>query len=161
MRRINMDTLDRKALRLLMQQGRMSWAELGHALALSAPATAERVRKLEEAQVIRGYTALVNPEELGFPLLAFIFLSLSDQRRRGAFLERVRKMEEILECHHVAGEDDYLVKVRCRSTRDLNRILVEELKGKLGVARTRTTVILDTAKETLTIPAADRDAGSA
>lgn len=122
------------------------------ALSLSAPATADRVRKLEESQVIRGYAAVVDPEKLGFPVLAFVSVSLADQGKRRVFLERLRKMDEILECHHVAGDDDYLLKVRCRSTRDLDRILVEELKGRLGVARSRTTVVLHTAKETVTLP---------
>lgn len=121
------------------------------ALSLSAPATADRVRKLEESQVSRGYAAVVDPEKLGFPVLAFVSVSLADQGKRRVFLERLRKMDEILECHHVAGDDDYLLKVRCRSTRDLDRILVEELKGRLGVARSRTTVVLHTAKETVTL----------
>lgn len=149
-----MDTFDYKALALLMKQGRMTWAELGKHLDLSAPAVADRIRKLEDRGVITGYAALVNPEAVGFPLVAFVSVVLADQRRRQRFLKGIASLDQIVECHHVTGDDDYLLKIRCRGTRDLDRILVEELKGKLGVLRTRTTVVLNTAKETVTIPAA-------
>ena len=147
-----MDGLDRKALALLGKEGRMTWSELGQSLGLSAPAAAERVRKLEEQGIIKGYSALLDAEALGYSLTAFVFVTLMDQRRRSAFHAGVKRLEQIVECHHVAGDDDFLLKVRCRGTRDLDRLLVEELKGKMGVARSRTTVVLDTAKETAAIP---------
>jgi len=151
-----MDTLDRKALPLLMKNGRMTWSELGQALGLSAPAAADRVRKLEEHGVIRGYSAILDAEALGYSLTAFVFVTLLDQRRRAAFHNGVKRLDQIVECHHVAGDDDFLLKVRCRGTRDLDRLLVEELKGKMGVARSRTTIVLDTAKETPAIPVDDQ-----
>jgi len=146
------DALDRKALPLLMKDGRITWSELGQALGLSAPAAAERVRKLEEHGVIKQFAALLDAEALGYSLTAFVFVTLGDQRKRAAFQSGVGRLEQIVECHHVAGDDDFLLKVRCRGTRDLDRLLVEELKGKMGVARTRTTVVLDTMKETPGIP---------
>ena len=147
-----MDALDRKALPLLIKDGRITWSDLGQSLGLSAPAAAERVRKLEEHGVIKGFTTLVDAEALGYSLTAFVFVTLGDQRKRTAFHAGVAKLDQIVECHHVAGDDDFLLKVRCRGTRDLDRLLVEELKGKMGIARTRTTVVLDTAKETLAVP---------
>ena len=147
-----MDALDCKALPILMKDGRTTWADLGQALGLSAPAAAERVRKLEEHGVIKGYTAVVDAEALGYGLTAFVFVTLGDQRKRGTFHAGVKRLEQIVECHHVAGDDDFILKVRCRDTRDLDRLLVEELKGKLGIARTRTTIVLATAKETTAIP---------
>ena len=150
-----MDDLDQKALRLLMENARMSWAELAQSLGLSPPAAADRAHKLQELGVIRGYAALVNSEAVGYPLVAFVSVLLGDQRKRATFLNGIRKLDEVLECHHVAGDDDYLLKIYCRGTRDLNRILVEELKGKLGVGRTRTTIVLETSKESVRIPIAD------
>lgn len=147
-----MDALDRKVLQILMKDARITWSELGQALGLSAPAAADRVRRLEEQGTIQGYTALVNAEALGYGLTAFIFITLADQRKRAAFHAGVRKLEQIVECHHITGEDDFLLKVRCRGTRDLDRLLTEELKGKMGIARTRTTVVLDTGKETPWVP---------
>ena len=138
-----------------MENARMSWAELAQSLGLSPPAAADRVHRLEELGVIVGYAALVNSEAVGYPLVAFVSVLLGDQRKRSTFLNGIRKLDEVLECHHVGGDDDYLLKIYCRGTRDLNRILVEELKGRLGVARTRTTIILETSKDSVRIPIAD------
>lgn len=144
-----MDTLDQKALALLAKDGRATWADLGQHLGLSAPAAAERVRKLEEQKVIRGYAALADPTAIGFGLLAFIFITLDSQQKRRRFLDAILKMPGVLECHHVAGDDDYLLKVRCANTLDLDELLSQQLKQKLGVARTRTIIALATAKESV------------
>jgi len=151
-----MDAFDQKALRALMAQGRITWAELGKLLDMSAPAAAERVHKLEQSGVIRGYSAIANPEALGYPVTAFVAVSLVGEKVRPGFLKGIAALEEVAECHHVTGDDDYLLKVRCRGAADLDRILVRELRGRLGVARTRTTVVLTTAKETVAVPVADR-----
>ncbi|MCX6592487.1 MAG: Lrp/AsnC family transcriptional regulator [Acidobacteria bacterium] len=143
-----MDATDRKALAALLDRGRMTWAELGELLGLSPPAAAERVHRLEERGVIRGFTAMVDPDAAGYPVLAFVFVTLENQSRRAGFLEAIRGHGAILECHHVAGEDDYLLKVRCPSMKQLDQLLSNDLKTQLGVARTRTTIILGTAKET-------------
>jgi Lrp/AsnC family leucine-responsive transcriptional regulator len=147
------DDLDYKALSLLMERGRAPWTEVGEALELSAPAAAERVRKLEERAVILGYRAITNPEALGLPLLAFVHVTLDTSAQRMAFLKGIAKHEQVVECHHIAGDDDYLLKVRCRNTGDLERFLTVALKDRLGVARARTTIALTTVKETTALPA--------
>lgn len=147
-----MDTLDKKAIIFLMKQGRATWAELGQLLGLSAPSAADRVRKLEQRGVIRGYAALVDPSSVGQPLTAYVSVSLASHRNRAVFLRAISRMEQVAECHHVAGDDDYLLKVRCRGTEDLDHLLATELKDKLGVARTRTTIVLSTAKESVRVP---------
>lgn len=147
-----MDDLDYKALALLMQRGRAPWTEVGEVLDLSAPAAAERVRKLEERAVIVGYRAITNPEALGLPLLAFVHVELDNATQRNAFLRGIAKHEQVVECHHVAGDYDYLLKVRCKDTGDLERFLTTVLKDKLGVARARTTIALTTVKETTALP---------
>jgi Lrp/AsnC family transcriptional regulator, leucine-responsive regulatory protein len=146
------DAIDTKAMRHLMLDGRASWADLGTALGLSAPAAAERVRKLEDRGVIRGYAALPDPDAAGFPVLAFVSVTLVSQNARASFLKAVRAHPLIQECHHVAGDDDFLLKVRCRGMRDLDALLSDDLKGRLGVARTRTTIVLGTVKETVALP---------
>jgi len=148
------DTLDKKAAAFLMKQGRATWAELGQLLGLSAPSAADRVRKLEEQGVLRGYAAIADAAALGYPLTAYVSVSLASHRQRAAFLRAIEKMEQVAECHHVAGDDDYLLKVRCRGTQDLDHLLARQLKEKLGVARTRTTIVLSTAKESVRIPIA-------
>jgi Lrp/AsnC family transcriptional regulator, leucine-responsive regulatory protein len=147
-----MKSLDVKALKLLMRNGRATWAELGELLDLSAPSAANRVHKLEQRGVIRGYAALVDPASVGHPLTAYVSVSLASHRNRTAFLRAISKMDQVAECHHVAGDDDYLLKVRCRGTQDLDHLLATELKDRLGVARTRTTIVLSTAKESLRVP---------
>ncbi|MEP7285062.1 MAG: Lrp/AsnC family transcriptional regulator [Chloroflexota bacterium] len=146
------DEIDFKAIDQLMQNGRMTWAELGGILGLSAPAAADRVRQLENHGVITGYTALVDPEAVGYGLSAFIAVTLDRPQHRAAFLELVERLPEVQECHHVAGDDDYWLKVRCSGTRHLDWLLSEQLKGLPGVLRTRTTIVLSTTKETLTVP---------
>ena len=147
-----MDSLDKKALAHLMRYGRSTWADLGELLDLSAPSAAERVRKLEEQKIIRGYAALIDAPSVGCALTAFIAVTLASHRNRAAFLRAIEKLDQIVECHHVSGDDDYLLKVRCRGTQDLDRLLAAELKEKIGVARTRTTIVLSTSKESVHLP---------
>ena len=148
-----MDYLDYKALALLMERGRAPWTEVGEALELSAPAAAERVRKLEEHAVILGYRAIASAEALGYPLLAFVHVTLGSRTLRETFLKGIVKHQQVVECHHIAGDDDYLLKVRCRGTSDLEHFLTVALKDRLGVARARTTIALTTVKETTALPA--------
>jgi Lrp/AsnC family leucine-responsive transcriptional regulator len=152
-----MDTIDVKAVERLQVAGRESWATLGVALGMTGPAAAERVRRLEADGVIRGYAALVDPDAVGAGLTAFVSVTLERPGNRAAFLRRVSRLAAIQECHHVAGDYDYLLKVRCAGTADLDRILTDELKGVPGVVRTRTTVVLRTLKESVIVPLPDRD----
>lgn len=147
-----LDSIDKKAIQKLMEQARTTWAELGQELGLSAPGAADRVHRMEKQGIIRGYAALVDPEALGFGLAAFIAVTLEKPEHRAEFLARVEQSPFVQECHHVAGEDDYLLKVRCNGTRQLEWLVSEELKSVPGVARTRTTVVLSTAKETPVVP---------
>lgn len=151
------DPIDRKVLELLETRGRMTWAELGESVGLSPPAVAERVRRLEERGVIRGYAAMLDARSLGLTLTAFIGVTLERPKHRRAFLELVDKLPEIQECHHVAGDYDFLLKVRCRDTADLEKLISERIKGRPGAAQTRTTIVLSTCKETpaLPVPGAD------
>jgi Lrp/AsnC family leucine-responsive transcriptional regulator len=135
-----------------MEEGRVSWAELAKALRLSPAAAAQRVRRLEKAGVIRGYGALVDPEAIGRPLTAFVGSRPLQPRRPAAFPGRIRGLDAVQECHHVTGEFDYLLKVRCAGTRDLEQIINEMLKTKGGVASSRTLIVLSTAKETTRLP---------
>ena len=144
--------LDYKALQRLMVQGRATWAEIAADLGMSAPAAAERVRKLEQQMVIKGWAALVDPAAVGYPMTAFIAVTLDRPKHRAPFLQAVMDMPAVVECHHVAGEGDYLLKVRCRGTADLDQLLSVGLKGLAGVVQTRTTIVLSTWKETVATP---------
>lgn len=149
---MDLDALDSKALYHLMQQARVTWADLANHLGLSAPAVADRVRKLEEQGIIQGYVTQVDPHRLGYDLTAFIAVTLERPRDRHAFLDQVQALPEIQECHHIAGDDDYLLKVRCQGTQGLERLITDELKKVPGIVKTRTTIVLSTAKETIALP---------
>ena len=147
-----MDPVDRKIIRLLAASGRLSWADLAAELDLSPPAAAERVRKLEQRGIIRGYAALVDPELVGVGVTAFVAVRVERPRHRAAFLARVAELDAVLECHHVAGDDDFLLKVRVAGLRDLERLISDDLKALAGIAGSRTIVALSTVKETPTPP---------
>lgn len=147
-----MDEIDFKVMSVLSKNGRITWSELAKQLGLSNPATAERVRRLEEQGVIKGYTALIDPFEVGCELTAFVGVTLERPEHRSAFLSKIGELDEVQECHHVAGDDDYLLKIRCRNTRDLDRVISHEIKGLTGVVKTRTTIVMDTSKETPAVP---------
>ena len=143
---------DSKLLTLLSANARMSWAELAVELGVSAPAVTAHVRALEERGILRGYTVLVDAESVGLGMTAFVFVTLGHPRHRAGFLKRVTEWPEVLECHHVAGDDDYLLKVMTGTPRDQDTFLSEKLKGLPGMVRTRTTVALGTVKSTPVLP---------
>ncbi len=147
-----LSALDSKLLRALVKNARATWAELGLLIGYSPPAAAERVRRLEERGVILGFTAWLNPELAGYPLTAYVAVILDKPAQRHAFLKKIMRMERVLEVHHTAGSEDYLVKVVSASVRDLDSFLGDALKTIPGVARTRTTIVLATAKNRPLLP---------
>lgn len=147
-----MDEIDLSILGELMPQGRITWSELAQRVGLSAPGLLDRIRRLEEKRVITSYRAVVDPEALGLTLTAFVAISLEKPSQRAGFLKRVRQLPEVQECHHVSGDDDYLIKLRCLNTRHLDQILNLGLKSHPGVVRARTTIVLGTEKETSDLP---------
>ncbi|MQR97189.1 Lrp/AsnC family transcriptional regulator [Fictibacillus phosphorivorans] len=147
-----MDTFDKKLICLLQENARMKWADLAAQVGLSAPATAERVNRLMENGVIKGFAARIDAEKVGSELTAFVAVSLERPEHRAPFLARIEELIEVMECHHIAGEDDYLLKIRSRNTKDLDRIISYEIKGLTGVVRTKTTIVMDTTKETMEVP---------
>jgi Lrp/AsnC family leucine-responsive transcriptional regulator len=139
-------------LRALQGNARLTWSQLGARLKMSAQGAAERVRRLEERGVIRGYQPVIDAAAVGVKFAAFILVTLEHPRYRSAFLRFVQSCPEIMECHHIAGDDDYILKVRCQDTAGLETIITKGLKGRRGVARTRTTIVLATEKETASLP---------
>jgi Lrp/AsnC family leucine-responsive transcriptional regulator len=149
---MSLDEIDLKVLRQLLSQGRITWSELAGVLGLSPPATADRVRRLEDKGVIQGYTAIIDAESLGCDLTAFVAITLERPEHRDAFIQRVQSLPQVQECHHMAGDYDYLLKVRCRGTKDLERLVSDDIKSVAGVLKTRTMIALSTVKETSALP---------
>jgi Lrp/AsnC family leucine-responsive transcriptional regulator len=142
-----MDVTDSRLIDLLQENGRATQLELARVVGLSQPAVAERIRKLEERGIIAGYTARVDAIKLGLDLTAFIGVGIEHPKFFEGFTKKVMALEEVLECHRVAGDDSYLLKVKTRNTRSLDRLLVEVLRTIPGVTRTHTTIVLSSMKE--------------
>ncbi|MGD1863289.1 MAG: Lrp/AsnC family transcriptional regulator [Phormidesmis sp.] len=149
---MNIDTLDEKILIALTANARVKWSALADEFGVSAPAIADRVRRLEHAGIIAGYTAQLNADVLGFTLTAFVTVTLSHPQHRAAFVDYVQANSSIQSCHHIVGEGDYLLRVCCRNTAELERLLSEELKALPGIVQTRTTISLRTLKEVTALP---------
>ncbi len=143
-----MDAIDHHLLQLLQANGRATQLELAKQVKLSQPATAERIRKLEEQGVILGYSAHVDAAALGKDVTAYVGLSIEHPKYFEGFAKKVLALDEVLECHRVAGNDSYLLKVKTANTATLDSLLVETLRTIAGVTRTHTTIVLSSVKET-------------
>jgi len=141
--------IDAKILNIVQQDARISNAEIARQIGLAPSAVLERVRKLEERGVIRGYAAEIDANQVGFGLTAFVFVRTSFC---GSIGEALAQIPEVLEVHDVAGEDCYLLKVRAENTDELGKFFREKLKKHAEIVSTRTTVVLQTLKETTALP---------
>ncbi|HVY46078.1 MAG TPA: Lrp/AsnC family transcriptional regulator, partial [Minicystis sp.] len=150
----HVDAIDLGILDLLQRNARATQLELAKAVGLSQPAVAERIKKLEERRVITGYAARVDPVALGLDVVAFIGVGIEHPKYFDRFARTVKDLDEVLECHRVAGEDSYLLKVKTRNTRTLDRLLVQVLRTIPGVTRTHTTIVLASIKEETYVHAA-------
>ncbi|HET9671426.1 MAG TPA: Lrp/AsnC family transcriptional regulator [Actinomycetota bacterium] len=135
-----MDHRDLAILAALQEDGRATFADVGAHVGLSASAVHDRVRKLEQQGVIRGYRAVVDPEAIGLFVTALVAASPLDPRQPDDLPERVREFPEVEDCLSVAGDEHYVLKVRTRTTGDLED-LIRRLREKAGVA-TKTTIAL-------------------
>jgi Lrp/AsnC family transcriptional regulator, leucine-responsive regulatory protein len=149
------DEIDLKLVKLLQLDARMSNAELARQVGMAPSAVLERVRKLEERGLIRGYEARVDGRALGLGLVAFVFVRVEEGPAEHETAERLASLPEVQEVHNIAGEDCYLIKLRTRDTESLARFLRHRLGAIPGVRSTRTTIVLETIKESATVPVAN------
>jgi Lrp/AsnC family leucine-responsive transcriptional regulator len=145
------DGIDIRLITLLQGSGRIPQNELAQAVGLSAPAVAERIRKLEDRGVIKGYAAILDPRSLGLDVTAFVSVVISGSKYYPTFAQQVEERPEVLECHSVTGQGSHLLKVRTDSTSSLERLLAE-IQSWPGVQNTTTSVVLSTAKESVGPP---------
>lgn len=147
---VELDTIDLRILDLLQENCKQSLATLGEQVHLSAPAVMERVHKMEEVGVIRGYTALLDARSLGKDVTAFIGVSLSHPRFIDDFLTVLGAMPDVLESHHVTGEHTLMLKAKTRNTGSLEQ-LINWIRRVEGVTRTETNVVLSSQRESLKV----------
>lgn len=159
---MNLDEVDRKLLDLLQEDARLSNAELAEAVGLTVSSVHERVKKLERRGVITGYVARVDAERLGKGILSFMRLSFSTMPHesiddvRGRLAALCAKEPDILECHGVAGEECFVLKLRASDPRALED-LIAKVRGCAQSTRSVTNIVLSTYKEgTVVAPASGR-----
>ena len=140
-----MEEIDRKIVSLLARNGRMSFTDLAKQAGLSVSAVHQRVRKLEQDGVITGYAAVLEPEAIGLPMTAFVSIKPFDPAAPDDVPQRLEHINEIEACHSVAGEENYILKVRVASPAALEELL-HQIRT-LGGVSTRTTVVLSTPYE--------------
>ena len=140
-----MEDLDRRIVGLLSHDGRMSFTDLGKATGLSTSAVHQRVRRLEDRGVIKGYRAVIDHNEMGMPLIAFISVTPLDPAAPDDVPDHLRDIPDIEACHSVAGEESYILKARVATPGDLEDLLAR-VRSSANVS-TRTTVVLSTPWE--------------
>ncbi|MFI0356124.1 Lrp/AsnC family transcriptional regulator [Actinomadura sp. 9N407] len=140
-----MEEIDRQIMALLADDGRMSFTDLAKETGLSVSAVHQRVRRLQKRGVIKGFTALLDNEQIGLPLTAFVSIKPIDPSAPDDAPERLAGVAAIEACHSVAGEESYILKVRVTSPNELEDLL-QQIRAAANVA-TRTTVVLSTPWE--------------
>jgi Lrp/AsnC family transcriptional regulator, leucine-responsive regulatory protein len=153
---------DARILEVLQREGRRSYADIGADVGMSGASAHERVKKLESRGVIAGYAAVVDPRAIGFDILAFSWITQAPGTTSNDLTEAFAAIPEIEECHHITGEADYLIKVRARDTRDLERVL-RLVQSTPNVFQTETDVVFSSGFERrpLHVRAETDDAASA
>jgi len=149
-----LDEIDRQILSVLQVDGRITNVKLASEVGLSPPTVLERVRKLEQHGVIEKYVALLNPATVGRGMIAFVLVSLTEHTKKSIerFRKEILRQAEVLECYHLAGEGDFLLKVIERDIEAYKDFLVGKLTGMYGVGQVRTMIVFETLKRETAVP---------
>jgi Lrp/AsnC family transcriptional regulator, leucine-responsive regulatory protein len=155
-----LDKIDRKILSILQLDARIPITDLAEQVGLSVTPCSERVKRLEKERVILGYHARLDPHALQLSLLVFVEIKLS--AKSGVIFEKFKreiiKLPSVLECHLVSGDFDYLVKARIPKMADYRKLLGDILLTLPGAQESRSYIVMEEVKETLTLPLAETDA---
>ncbi len=146
-----LDDTDRTLLTRLQQDGTTPYAELGAAVGLSASSVNDRLKRMKAKRILRRIVAEVDPKALGREFLVFLLVGIGDMRQEKEFRTRMTARPEVLECHHVAGDYSYLLKLRLTGPGHFERFLSEQVKTIDGIQRTHSIIALSTVKETQAI----------
>ncbi|MFM7273300.1 MAG: Lrp/AsnC ligand binding domain-containing protein [Gammaproteobacteria bacterium] len=151
---VGVNRIDRNILRVLQQDGRISYTELARRVGLSTTPCIERVKRLEREGVLRGFTAVLDPEALGAGLVVFVQIRLSRTAQDifQQFREAASELPAVQECYLVSGNFDYLIKARVADMNAYRRFLGESLLSLPGVQESTSYVVMETVKETLQVP---------
>jgi len=144
-----LDTKDSQIIQLVQEDGKLSYSKIGEKVDLSITAVKERISKLVKTNVLKKNVYIPNPDQLGFGICAFVQVLMPIPSEEKNFIKRINTIDEIQECHFITGEYSYLLKIRVKDTKTLEKILGEGIKAINGVERTNTLIALTTSKETL------------
>lgn len=147
-----LDDVDAGILEILQQNARTTQADIAKAVGLAPSAVLERMRKLEARGAIREYVAAIDPHLVDRALLAFVAVKTNEYGPEQPSARALERISDVLEIHHVAGEDCFLLKVRAKDAEHLGQLLRKQIASVPGVTSTRTTIVLETVKETSRIP---------
>lgn len=152
--RESLDDVDVNILRILQQDGRTTNADLARMVGLSAPSVLQRVRKMEELGIIRGYTCLLNAERLGYGFTIYVQISLSLHQEQPVerFLKAIRSIPQILECYHVGGEYDFLLKIVAEDMPTYQQLVMDKLSQIKGIGKIQSCFVMGTEKSSTRLP---------
>ncbi len=145
------DQTDLRILEILQTYGRAKHSQVAEEVNLSVPSVGERIRKLDEAGLIRSVNAILEAHKVGLGVSAFIFLMSESSEHYPKIIERASSLDEVLECHAVTGDGSHLLKIRTQNTATLEQLL-SEIQSWPGVTNTRTNIVLSCHKETTAVP---------
>jgi Lrp/AsnC family leucine-responsive transcriptional regulator len=146
------DDIDLQIMAIMQENAKISNAEVARRIDMAPSGVLERIRKLEERGIIKGYFPQLNAKALGHGLLAFVFVKADEGVGEQSTAIQLSQLPEVQEVHHVAGEDCYVAKVRAADTEALGRLLREKIGAIPSIRSTRTTIVLETVKESMTLP---------
>jgi len=151
---MTIDKTDKKILAILQQDGRISNAELARRIHMSPPPTLERVKKLERNGIIKNYVALADPAKLGLTCFTYVEITLVRHGREGVerFMKAITQLDEVMECHHITGGADFLLKVASRDIPDYESFVLHKLTDLPEVQHLKTMVVLSTLKHETRMP---------
>lgn len=149
-----LDPTDRQILEILQANAKITNSQLANEIGLSPAPTLERVRKLENAGIIKSYHARVDPEKLGLGVGIFIMISLSSHKKNQikSFVEKINQIPEVVECHHITGAGDFLLKVLTKDISSYQELILEKLVDIEEIGNMQSMVILSTFKEAKVMP---------
>lgn len=151
---MKLDEINRRILDLLQEDSSITNAELARRIGLAPATTLERVRWMEQSGIIAKYVAVVDPEKVGMPITAFVEIAMSDHSAAtiDAFAKGVAEIPEILECHHVAGEKDFVLKVVTEDIRSYEKVALEKIATMPNIGQITTVFVLSTVKRAGGVP---------
>ena len=151
---IKLDQIDHKVLEILQQNAKITNAQLSKEIGLSPAPTLERVKKLETSGIIQSYHAQLNRDKVGLGVTTFVTVSLTGHKNQvtESFVHQINDIPEVIECHHVTGSGDFLLKIIAKDISSYQKLMLEKINEIEEVAGTQTMVILSTFKESKVLP---------